>query len=160
MAAKKKKPTITKANIDEIISGIEVTNEKPIVWDLEAKPIDLGAALDAMVEDQRRELLQKYFDNEKTEPVVEIQYAEKIVEIVREVAVEKPVLEGFALYKKLKDERYPQGGMGEWWEDPNGTDKVYVPRPEEIYTHYLGNKQEWDELRDALVRVWIEYSLR
>lgn len=94
------------------------------------------------------------------EPVVEIQYIEKVTEIVREVLVEKPVLEGFALYKKLKDERYPQGGMGEWWEDPNGTDKVYVPRPEEIYTHFLGNKQEWDELRDALVRVWIEYSLR
>ena len=91
---------------------------------------------------------------------------EQIVEVIKEVLIEKVVevpkkeLMGFDLYKKLKDGRYPQGGQGDWWENPNGTDRVYVPRPEELYTHFLGDPDAWNKLRDVLARAWLELSLR
>ena len=94
----------------------------------------------------------------------------QIVEVIKEVIVEKFVdriveipakkIKGFALYKQLKDNQFPQGGMGQTYEDPNGTEKVYVPRPEEIYAQFIGNPEHWEELRDALARTWMEFSMR
>lgn len=94
----------------------------------------------------------------KVAEVVKEIIVEKIVEKIVEIPAKKTT--GFALYKGLKEASFPQGGMGQWWEDPNGTEKVYVPRPEEIYSQFIGDPEGWEQLRDALARAWMEYSLR
>ncbi len=92
----------------------------------------------------------------------------KVVEVMKEVIVIKEiikevppkVLEGFALWKALKDAQYPQGGGGNYWEAPDSFEKAYVARPEELYTHFLSDPEGWDLLRDTLARAWLQYSLK
>src|SRR6185503_16986823 len=87
-----------------------------------------------------------------------IQTVEVIVEKIVEIPEKR--ITGFALYKNLKDARYPQGGMGRFVEDPNGLEKVYIPRPEEIYTQFIADPEGWNALTDALARAWIELSIK
>ena len=85
-------------------------------------------------------------------------------EKIKEIFIEKEVirnipevrLEGWQLYKSLKDKGYYQGGMGQWMEDPNGTEKVYIPHVSEVYTYFIGNPAQWELMRDALIRAYIE----
>ena len=84
--------------------------------------------------------------------------AREVVETIREVIkyVPEPRLEGFALYKALKDKGFFQGGMGAYMEDANGTEQVYVPHATELYTYFLGDPAKWESLRDAMIRAYIE----
>jgi hypothetical protein len=86
------------------------------------------------------------------------QIAKEVVETIKEVIkyVPEPRLEGFALYKALKDKGYYQGGMGMYMEDMNGTEKVYVPHTSEVYAYFLGDPDKWEALRDAMIRAYIE----
>ncbi len=65
-------------------------------------------------------------------------------------------LEGFALYKALQRANFPQGGVGSYMEDPNSTDRVYVPHPSEVYGMFIGDPQQWEMLRDAICRGWLQ----
>ena len=93
-----------------------------------------------------------------------IEVQEKIVEIVKEVIkyvpqtveVEKPRLEGFELYAKLRDINYPQGGLGVSMENPANIDKAYVPTAQEVISFFAGNPEQWDALRDGIIRTYIE----
>lgn len=84
---------------------------------------------------------------------------EKIVirEVIREI--EKPRLEGYELYKKLQEVDFPQGGvMGNYMEDPNGTEKVYVPHVQEVLGFFTGNPDKWEGMRDGIIRTYIELN--
>ena len=76
------------------------------------------------------------------------------------VAIAPKVLEGFALWKALKDAGYPQGGGGNFYEAHDSFEKAYVARPEELYTQFLSDPAGWDLLRDTLARAWLELSLK
>lgn len=65
-------------------------------------------------------------------------------------------LKGFELYRELKARGFPQGGVGSFMEDPNGTEKVYVPHPSEIYASFVGDPSQWNALRDAMIQVWLK----
>lgn len=114
----------------------------------------------------KKDLVDKILDGDIKPDKITIGFEPEIKEIIVEKIVEKIIevpkkeLKGFALYKKLKDLRYPQGGMGRWVEDPNSTEKVYIPRPEELYTQFIGDPSQWQELQDTLARVWIELSIK
>lgn len=112
--------------------------------------VDNGTTVITLAEDP----IRGTYDTLKPKEVI----VEKIVEKIIEVPAK--VLEGFALYKKLKDNGYPQGGMGRFVEDPNGLTKVYIPRPEEIYTHFIADPNGWQALTDTLTRAWIELSIK
>jgi hypothetical protein len=120
-------------------------------------PVDIGfKGLEAIVDNGTTVVTITEEPTTGTYPTLQVK--EVIVEKIIEVPEKK--LKGFELYRKLKELRFPQGGMGQWWENPNGTDKVYVPRPEELYTMFIGDPQAWDELRDTLARTWIEISVK
>lgn len=92
------------------------------------------------------------------EPVIEIQ--EKIVEVIKEVIrtveVEKPRLEDYALYSHLRDTGFPQGGSGVYMENPTGMDKAYVPTAPEVLSYFAANPEEWEDMRDGIIRTYIE----
>lgn len=83
---------------------------------------------------------------------------EKVV--IKEVIkyVEKPRLEGYELYARLRDMGYYQGGIGMTMENPNGIDKVYIPEASEIYPSFAIDPDKWNIVRDSLCRVWIELN--
>lgn len=78
----------------------------------------------------------------------------EIREIIKEVP--EPRLEGFALYKALERKGYFQGGMGEYMENPNGIDRVYVPHYTELLTNFTGDPDKLNKMRDAIIRAYIE----
>lgn len=82
---------------------------------------------------------------------------EKIVEVIKEVIKEVPEkkLGGFELYVEMKNAGFPQGGVGTWQEDYNGTERVYIPHPSEVYQMFLANPEQWDAMRDAICREWL-----
>ncbi|MDE2232920.1 MAG: hypothetical protein KGJ90_02195 [Patescibacteria group bacterium] len=84
----------------------------------------------------------------------------EIVEVIKEIIVRvpEPRLEGFELYKTLKDKtRFPQGGsMGQWMEDPNGFEVVYAPSYQEIITFFMADPEKMNQMRDAVIRAYIE----
>jgi hypothetical protein len=88
------------------------------------------------------------------QPVVTEVIKEVIKEVIREVP--SPELKDYALYKKLKDCGFPQGGIGSFMESVNSTEKVYVPHVSECYNQFIAEPKEWDKVRDALCRCWIE----
>ena len=65
-------------------------------------------------------------------------------------------LERFELYKKLKDQGFPQGGAGTWIMNPQKDEKVYIPLVEEIFTQFIADPSDWELMIDAMVNVWIE----
>lgn len=78
-------------------------------------------------------------------------------EVIKEVMVEKPRLEGFELYAKLRDIGFYQGGsMGVYMENPNGVDKVYVPHAQEVIGFFTGDPDKWEAMRDGIIRTYIE----
>lgn len=83
---------------------------------------------------------------------------QKVVEVLREVIVEieKPQLDGYDLYLKLRDTGYFQGGSGQYVEDPNGIDRVYVPTAQEVITFFTGDPEKWDLMRDGIVRAYLD----
>lgn len=89
---------------------------------------------------------------------------QQIVEGIREVFVERIIrlpeerLSGYALYKKLAQTGFPQGGGGTIVLNEEGTDSAYIPRPEELYNSFIGNAEHWQVLIDSLARAWIENS--
>lgn len=62
----------------------------------------------------------------------------------------------FKLYKELQKKGFPQGGIGQFIQDPNTNDKVYVPQPGEIYAQFILDPEGWQKVTDALAGVWIE----
>lgn len=89
---------------------------------------------------------------------------EQVVEAIREVFIEKikiievpaPELKGFELYLALKNQGFPQGGIGQFQEDINGTERVYLPHASEIYAQFAQNPDGWDTIRDHLARAYLE----
>ncbi len=77
-------------------------------------------------------------------------------EVIRTVEVEKPQLEGYGLYAALRDIGYPQGGMGNMMENPNGVDKAYVPHAQEVLAFFSGDPDKWELMRDGIIRTYIE----
>lgn len=96
----------------------------------------------------------------KTADVKDVQ--QQITEIIKEIIVERivevpePRLEGFELYKALKEKGFYQGGQGRFMEDPNGIETVYIPLPDEIYTYFIGDPSKWEQFTDAMIRAYIE----
>ncbi len=82
----------------------------------------------------------------------------EVVETIREITkyVPEPRLEGFELYKALKDKGYFQGGMGQTIEDPQGTETVYIPHYTELLTYFNGDPDKMERMRDAIIRAYIE----
>lgn len=80
------------------------------------------------------------------------------VPIIREVFVEKTQLEGFELYKALKDKGFTQGGQGQYQEDMNGIEKVYIPHASEIYQSFAQNPEGWDIITKHLARAYLEIN--
>lgn len=87
---------------------------------------------------------------------------QQVAAVIKEIFVEKiveipaPRLEGFELYKALKDKGYPQGGMGQTMEDPNGIERVYIPHPNEVQAFFIENPDKMEAMRDAIIRAYIE----
>lgn len=89
---------------------------------------------------------------------------EQLVEVLKEVFIEKikiievpqEQLKGFDLYLALKNQGFPQGGIGQFQEDINGTEKVYLPHASEIYTQFAQDPVGWDTIRDYLARAYLE----
>ncbi len=96
-----------------------------------------------------------------TEVIKEV-IIEKPIEVIKEIVVERLVekkeLSGFDLYKKLKDAGFPQGGIGAFEEDLISPEKVYIPHISEVYGQFIADPKDWDKLRDAMCRVWIDKS--
>jgi hypothetical protein len=88
--------------------------------------------------------------------IIQEKIVEVIKEVIRTVEVEKPRLEGYELYAKLRDTGFWQGGVGATMENPSGIDKVYVPEVAELYQSFALDPEGWEKVRDALCRVWIE----
>lgn len=65
-------------------------------------------------------------------------------------------LKGIDLYRALAKAGFPQGGQGAWFKDPNSDEKYYIPTAPELYTQFLLDPEQWQNLQDALARVWIE----
>jgi len=90
----------------------------------------------------------------------ELTMPEKIKEVIIEKEIVKtvpePRLEGWELYKALKDKGFFQGGMGQWMEDPNGTERVYVPHVSEVYGYFIGDPEKWEQLKDHMIRAYLE----
>lgn len=81
----------------------------------------------------------------------------KEVEVIREVPVEKPRLEGYDLYTKLKEIGYPQGGaMGTYMQNENGIEYVYIPHVQEVLAFFSGDPEKWEGMRDGVIRTYIE----
>ncbi len=101
--------------------------------------------------------------NKETKEVTPI-IQQKVVEVIKEIIiekiieVEKPRLEGYELYAKLRDIGYPQGGMGNIMENPNGVDKVYVPHANEVMSFFVGDPDKWEAMRDGVIRTYIEIN--
>ncbi len=93
---------------------------------------------------------------EKVIEVIKVITREIPVEVIREV--EKPRLEGYELYAKLRDIGYYQGGGGQTMENPNGIDKVYIPTAQEVITYFTGDPEKWDKMRDGIIRAYIEIN--
>jgi len=89
---------------------------------------------------------------------------EKIKEVIVEKEIIKEVirtvpekrLEGWELYKALKDKGYFQGGIGQIMNDVNSTESAYVPEVSEVYTSFVLDPDGWGDVRDALCREWIK----
>ena len=62
----------------------------------------------------------------------------------------------YHLFKALEKAGYPMQGAGGYLISPDGNDKVYVPRPEEIYAQFIGDPFAWEILTDTLAMAWIE----
>lgn len=62
----------------------------------------------------------------------------------------------YNLYLALKNAGYPQGGSGGYIQHPDTNDKVYVPLPSELYNHFTSDPKEWEDVVDALAKVWID----
>ena len=93
-------------------------------------------------------------------PDVQTQVVEIIKEVLitKEIPIESPQLEGFTLYKALKDNGFPQGGIGQNIEDPNSTEQAYIPEVSEVYQAFLLDPMGWGNVRDALCREWIKHK--
>lgn len=65
-------------------------------------------------------------------------------------------LDGWNLYKALSDAGFPQGGVGNWMSNEDGTQKVYIPHPSEVYNQFIANPSEWETMGAAMCRVWLE----
>lgn len=106
---------------------------------------------------------KKVVDNTKT-PTSSQEKIVEIVEIVKEVIkyvpqevfIEKPRLEDFELYNRLKEIGYPQGGGGSYLENPMNIDKVYVPTAQEVIAFFIGDPDKWEHMRDGIIRTYIE----
>lgn len=90
----------------------------------------------------------------------------QVTEVLKEIIIEKIVevprheLSDFDLYKALKDAGMPQGGIGQSMEDPNGTEKVYLPHASEIYSQFAQDPRGWEIIRDYLARAYLELQKR
>lgn len=69
-------------------------------------------------------------------------------------------MKSFEFYKKLKDAGFPQGGVGNWQEDINSTEKVYIPTPSEVYAQLALDPEQWNTVRDALCQCFIDKQLK
>lgn len=94
------------------------------------------------------------------EPDTQTQVTEIIKEVIKVVEVEKPQLEGFELYSRLRDTGYFPGGSGQYLDDQYSLDKVYVPTAQEVISFFAGDPDKWDELRDGIIRTYIEIHER
>lgn len=65
-------------------------------------------------------------------------------------------MDRYNLYKELKTKGFPQGGNGIYLIHPDTDEKVYIPKPEELYTTFIGDPTQWDKLVDAMSKVWID----
>ncbi len=84
----------------------------------------------------------------------------EIVETIREIVklVPEPRLEGFELYRALKEKGFPQGGGGENMEDVNGTEIVYIPTYGEVIAFFIADPNKMYQMRDAVIRAYIELA--
>lgn len=87
-------------------------------------------------------------------PDAQTQVAQTIKEVIK--FVDKPELEGYELYLQLRETGYFQGGGGQYLEDPNGIDKVYIPTAPEVVSFFAGDPEKWEEMRDGIVRVYLQ----
>lgn len=80
----------------------------------------------------------------------------KEIIIERIVEVEKPLLKDLALWKELANKGFPQGGSGNWIVDPDDGNKYYVPQPSELYQSFVNDPEGWNDVGEALGRVWVD----
>ena len=84
-------------------------------------------------------------------------FQEELVKVIeRIVEVPVPQLSDWDLYKALKDAGFYQGGIGQFMEDPQGTEVVYLPHASEIYAQFAQNPEGWGVIRDYLARAFLE----
>lgn len=67
-------------------------------------------------------------------------------------------MERYNLYLSLKKAGFPQGGSGNYIQDPDSSEKVYVPTSGEIYSMFLADPDGWQSMTDCLAQVWIDNS--
>jgi len=80
-----------------------------------------------------------------------------IPEKIKEVIIEKEIIkEVIRTVPEPRLEGYFQGGMGQWMEDPNGTERVYVPHVSEVYGYFIGDPEKWEQLKDHMIRAYLE----
>lgn len=65
-------------------------------------------------------------------------------------------LEGYELYAELRDNGFPQGGVGNWIFNIHGTQKAYIPHPSEVYQQYIANPDDWEVMTAAMSNVWLQ----
>ena len=64
----------------------------------------------------------------------------------------------FELYKVLKSKGFPQGGAGDFLQDPHTGETVYIPVYQELITTFVGDPKDWEHMRDAMALVWIGHK--
>ncbi len=112
-----------------------------------------------MIEEVKRKRGRPRKTPEQKEQYQEANKAQKeIVEVFKEIVkyIPEPRLEGFALYKALKEKGYYQGGGGYEMEDPNGIERAYIPTYQEVITNFIGDPDLMDKMRDSVIRAYIE----
>lgn len=65
-------------------------------------------------------------------------------------------LSGIDLYRTLKEKGFPQGGNGNWYQDPSTGERYYIPQPDEVYTQFIADPSLWQKMTDAMARAWID----
>lgn len=63
------------------------------------------------------------------------------------------ILSGDELFKAARDAGFPQGGVGNWRDVNN--ERIYVPHPSEVYNQFIADPVQWEEMAEAMLRVWI-----
>ena len=61
-----------------------------------------------------------------------------------------------SIWRLLKEGNFPQGGVGNWLQDPNSDEKYYIPHPSEIYQATIQDPQGWEELSESMGVVWLK----